>query len=326
MSKLVSATIFMPALLGLMVSGCGGGGGDENVATYTISGKVTPLETGKQRTTVILGGTGNATAFTNSSGNYVFNGLANGNYTITPYNSGYTYTPKVSTQVINGASISSVNFLERKSSPIFYVVDEFGNLGTVNILSGDVLVIGNTGVVMYDIASDPNGNLYGVSSDKLYKIDKSSAASTPVGSLNTFYLTSLVFSNDGSKLYAADQYLYKVNTATGAATATTSTGGFQYQSSGDLVFIGNQLYLTSRIANSLTDTYLVRLDTLTGAGTLVGSVGCPDVFGMASNDKVHLYGFSGSKVIGINIDTGVGSLLWEISGKGLGSIYGAASD
>jgi hypothetical protein len=41
-----------------------------------------------------LSGVAGATTTANSSGNYTFTGLANGNYTVTPSDSAFTYTPE----------------------------------------------------------------------------------------------------------------------------------------------------------------------------------------------------------------------------------------
>lgn len=53
---------------------------------------------------------------------------------------------------------------------LLYVCDEVSVLGTVDVATGNVTVIGSMGVVMTDIAFAPNGDLYGVTYDALYKI------------------------------------------------------------------------------------------------------------------------------------------------------------
>src|SRR5260370_40036678 len=44
------------------------------------------------------------------SGNYSFAGLANGSSTVTPSESGVTFTPANATVTVNGASVTGVNF------------------------------------------------------------------------------------------------------------------------------------------------------------------------------------------------------------------------
>jgi len=304
-------------------------------STYSISGSVTASGTGKPGVSVALTGAISATTSTDSSGLYTFNGLTNGDYTVTPAITGYTCTPSFSTKTVNGANVSDVNFTAATSSniPTIYVTDDLGVIGTVNVTNGKVQVIGttmigNTKVVMTDIAFDSNGTLYGVTTDKLYRIDKSTGASTLIGDLGITGATSLEFNTGGSILYTANTQLHSVNTTTGATTAITSSDGFQFISSGDLASIGNTFYLTSKATND----NLVSLDTSTGTGTLVGTIGFPNVFGLATNDNLTLYGFSGTKVIRINTTTGAGTQVWDISGvvdingKGLSNINGASSN
>jgi hypothetical protein len=292
--------------------------------TYSISGSVTAAGTGKPGVSVALTGAISATTSTDSSGLYTFNGLTNGDYTVTPAITGYTCTPSFSKITVNGVKVSGVDFSATTSAniPTIYVIDDLGVIGTVNVTNGDVQVIGNTHVVMTDIAFDSNGILYGVTTDKLYRINKSTGDSTLIGVLGITGATSLEFNTGGSILYTANNQLHSVKTDTGATTPIISSDGFQFISSGDLASIGNTFYLTSKAAND----YLVSLDTSTGTGTLVGSIGFPNVFGLATNDNVTLYGFSGTKVIRINTTTGAGTQLWDIAGKGLTNINGASSN
>ena len=44
-----------------------------------------------------------------------------------------------------------------------HVHDGNGGLATVDVITGDVSLIGNMGIVMTDIAFDPTGALYGLS-------------------------------------------------------------------------------------------------------------------------------------------------------------------
>ncbi len=73
------------------------------VLSGTISG-------GGAGATVTLSGTASATATADASGNYSFSGLNNGSYTVTPSNTGFTYTPPSQTVTISGANLPGVNF------------------------------------------------------------------------------------------------------------------------------------------------------------------------------------------------------------------------
>jgi hypothetical protein len=133
------------------------------------------------------------------------------------------------------------------ADPILWVNDSNGVLGTVDVSTGNVHVIGNTGAALTDIAFAPNGDLYGISFENLYSINPVTAvtaAATVVGATDIPDGIALVFGSDGT-LYGAGNrstYLYSINPATGAAT---SLGNIGFRSAGDLAFIGSDLYLSS---------------------------------------------------------------------------------
>lgn len=102
------------------------------------------------------------------------------------------------------------------ASPILWVGDSDGTLGTVDVASGTATVVGEMPVTMTDIAFDPSGNLWGISFNQLYRIDKTTAGVALVGNLG-ISANSLVFGADGT-LYAANTNLYTLNTTTGAAS------------------------------------------------------------------------------------------------------------
>ncbi len=57
-----------------------------------------------------LSGAAGAITVTNASGSYSFSGLANGTFTVTPSNTGYTYSPASNNVTINAANVPGVNF------------------------------------------------------------------------------------------------------------------------------------------------------------------------------------------------------------------------
>lgn len=204
------------------------------------------------------------------------------------------------------------------AAPILWVADSGSRLGTVDVATGDVTVIGSMGTIMTDIAFDPSGQLYGISFTSLYRIDKNTAAITFVGGLGTV-ANSLVFDSAGT-LYTANSNLYTINTSTGAATLVGGGGG--YTSSGDLAFSDGELFLTAT-PNGSSDR-LFKLNPATGAGTLVGNIGWFDVFGLASPNGFDLYGLSGTSVVTIDPSTGAGFLNVYYGNKGLGPAFGSA--
>lgn len=77
--------------------------------TFTITGTITPTA-GGSGATVMLSGPAAATTTADTSGSYSFTGLPNGTYTVTPSNTGYTFSPVSQSVTVNGANQTGVNF------------------------------------------------------------------------------------------------------------------------------------------------------------------------------------------------------------------------
>jgi hypothetical protein len=78
--------------------------------TYSISGIVTVSGSGLSGVSMTLTGTSLATVTTDTSGNYTFSGLSNGNYTVTPSKAGYAFAPTSIAVTISGANQEDKNF------------------------------------------------------------------------------------------------------------------------------------------------------------------------------------------------------------------------
>jgi hypothetical protein len=78
-------------------------------STFSISGTVSPTA-GGSGATVTLGGASSGSVIADSAGNYSFTALTNGVYTVTPSNTGYTFTPVSQSVPVNGVNVTSVNF------------------------------------------------------------------------------------------------------------------------------------------------------------------------------------------------------------------------
>jgi hypothetical protein len=114
----------------LLVIGCST---KDDTATYAISGTVTVYGTGAAAANVTINLTGAATssATTDSDGNFIFSGAANGSYTLTPSLSNYTFNPVSVVVVIDGADIADTNFVATSTGG----ADTYSISGTV---TGDV--------------------------------------------------------------------------------------------------------------------------------------------------------------------------------------------
>src|SRR5271166_642383 len=120
-----------------------------NGTTFELGGQVSGV--GGASATVTLTGTANATTTTDSGGNYSFAGLVNGAYTVTPSNSGVTFTPASQTITINNLSQNTVDFnaVARNPLSISGTITGGGGLGTVVSLSGTAFLA---------IPTDSSGN------------------------------------------------------------------------------------------------------------------------------------------------------------------------
>jgi hypothetical protein len=84
-------------------------------ATYSISGTITfaPANGGGPAsgvTVILTSGSLTRVTSTDANGSYIFSGLPNGNYTITPNRSGYAFTPTNLTVNVSGSDVTGQNF------------------------------------------------------------------------------------------------------------------------------------------------------------------------------------------------------------------------
>lgn len=202
---------------------------------------------------------------------------------------------------------------------VLYIDDISGQLGSVDINTGSVKVIGQLPILMSDIAFAPDGSLYGINlfDSDLWRVDPTTAAGTDVGFTGTNLLNALVFGKNGV-LYAAGENnsdLYSINPSTGKASVLGNIG---FESAGDLAFNQGNFYLSS------DNNSLVRIDLSTFAGTAVGPIGYSNVYGMATGDDGYLYGVSGTTIFRIDPTTGAGTFVMDYSGHGLLSADGTS--
>jgi streptogramin lyase len=208
------------------------------------------------------------------------------------------------------------------AAPTLWADDAQGRLFTVNPGTGQVHVVGKMPAVMFDIAFDAHGNLYGVDNaptSNLWKINPNNASASKIGSVGTF-VNSLVFSTKGT-LYGAGNALYAINTVNGHGTRVGNSNLNGFSSAGDLAFDSTgALYL------STTNNNLVRVNISTGAATLVGPIGFKEVYGMAFGPNGVLYGMSDAtdQIFSISRTTGHGTLLSSFANKGVVGVNGSS--
>jgi len=237
-----SGYTFTPPWQGVSISGANIGSVNFTatpVATWSISGKITPTASGSGAT-VTLGGVGNSTTTTDSTGKYTFTGLGNGAYTVTPGNYGYTFSPSSKAVTVNGANVSSVNFTATAvlttASPVsispsagsgstqsftatFYDPNGYADLAVVNLLINDFLDGTGACYVAFAPSSATSGSLYLVDDAG----DGGYAGGSPMSlpSSTTLHNSQCTISGTGSSLSASGNTL----TLTLAVTFASGFGG-----------------------------------------------------------------------------------------------------
>jgi hypothetical protein len=118
----ISTTVLLSFLIIMFMTviGC-----DKKPATSVISGTVSGDL--KEGITINLTGAATTSTTTDSSGNFSFTNQENGNYTVTPYLDGYTFSPTSKDVAVSGTSITGTDFTSTHSG--------YGISGTI---TGDV--------------------------------------------------------------------------------------------------------------------------------------------------------------------------------------------
>jgi uncharacterized protein YjbI with pentapeptide repeats len=168
-------------------------------SSYSISGSISGP--GGPGAKVTLSGAANAVVTADSSGNYLFSGLLNGNYTVTPSKIGYVYTPTSQAVTVNGGNVTGVNFssADPPSYSISGTISGAGGPGATVTLSGaaNAVVTADSGG-NYSFASLQNGNYTVTPSKSGYVYTPASHAVT----INGANVTGVNFSSSPVPTYS----------------------------------------------------------------------------------------------------------------------------
>jgi streptogramin lyase len=198
----------------------------------------------------------------------------------------------------------------RPAARIGYAMSTSEQLYEVELATGALRLIG-----VLDFVADFQGlelgrdqQLYGVdsSSDRLFRIDRSTAAATPIGSLGVNVgAVGLSFDEDGALWMAAGLSLYRIDTTTGRASYAGDLG----TSVDSLAFAGDALY-----GINPTGDGVFRIDRTTGRATFVGPLETValSASGLASDSRGELVGISFDtphRIFRVNAATGRATVL-----------------
>lgn len=202
--------------------------------TYTVSGKISGDIQGGVIVTLTGGSTSSTT--TDSGGNYSFSGLINGNYTITPSKTNYTFSPASRSVNLTGINVTGQNFTATENT---YTIS-----GTVSgaVVSGVTITLTGSGSTTtttdgsgnYSFAGAKNGSYTITASKTGYTFSPASISAT-VSNAN---LTGQNFTSKENTYTIAGTVSGDVAsgvtiTLTGSGSVSTTT-----DSSGNYIFTG----------------------------------------------------------------------------------------
>ena len=207
----------LAALASVMVAaGCVGettGGGVTTPQSHRISGAVGGATTAG--VTVTLTGAASASTTTSSAGDYAFDGLANGTYTVKPAKGGFTFSPISQVVVVNGADVASQDFVATAASTTYAIS------GTVSgaTAQGVTMTLSGTASGTTTTASDGTYSFTG--------LVNGSYTVTPSRLGYTFSPSSLTFTVSGGNATGKDFVATAISTTyaiSGAVSGATAQG------------------------------------------------------------------------------------------------------
>ena len=265
--------------------------------TYSISGTVSGP--GGSGATVSLTGTATATTTADTSGNYSFNNLKNGSYTVAPTKSGFTFTPANQPVTISNANVTGLNF-----STVTYGIsgnvsgsggsgatvnlsgtatasttaDTSGNFSFTGLANGSYSVAPSKSGFTFTPANQPvtisNGNMTGVSfSTVTYTL--SGTITGPGASGATVNLTGAATATTTAN--GSGSYTFSGLT-NGSYTVTPSNPGYNFTPSSQGVTVSNGNATVSNFSSAAVPTYSIS-GNIGGAG---GSTATVTLSGSAS--------------------------------------------
>lgn len=240
-------------------------------------------------------------------------------------------TPRDLSPKMEGPSMYAGDFSVGQQDRFYVITSEDNSFYSVTT-DGEMTRIGASVPMSEDemwgeLASDPvTGELYGATTDGadsfLYTIDPTSGEATQVGEVEDVPVLISIAIDEHGQMYGLDideDILYRIDKATGAATALGSVGfDANYAQGMDYDLTTGRLYLAAyRMYNEGYDGHgeLRIADTETGETTLIGGIGEGDGIGFLALNSV---GFVRPGALAVTVAPGGSvSLPIEVSADGL---------
>jgi hypothetical protein len=285
-----SGFTFSPATQNVTVNGANVNGVNFTSVSQSFSISGTISGAGANGTTVTLGGASTGTTTADASGNYKFNALANGSYTVTPAKTGLTFTPANQSVIISGADATGVNFTASGATfNISGTISGPGGSGATVTLSGTAPATTTADASgSYTFTAQTNGSYTVTPSKSGFVFTPASQSVTVSGADQTgvnFNSAAQTFTVSGT-ISGAGGNLATVN-LTGAAISSTTTdaagnysftglanGGYTVTpSKAGFVFSPAAQNVTVSGANLTTVNFASAVQTFSIGGTISGAGG-----------------------------------------------------
>lgn len=200
-----------------------------------------------------------------------------------------------------------------------------GEIATVDTTTGAVTNSFNPGVGgWFDVAINNGGTAYGVvSGSTLYSLDLGAQTASNIGSTGAF-INGLAFGSGGGLFGTGGNGLYSIDTGTGSASLIGAGVGGSFLSSGDIAYAGGTTFYGTSASGcgGIGGDCLWSIDSATGLGTIIGSTGVNQIYGLGIVGGT-LFGLSSANDV-YSIDTTTGAAEFLTAYTVAGSTGGAA--
>ncbi|MCB9597628.1 MAG: hypothetical protein H6719_33225 [Sandaracinaceae bacterium] len=199
------------------------------------------------------------------------------------------------------------------------IVHDNDFLWEVDLPSGSIRQLARSEITLTDISLHPDGRLFGISGESLFRIDEDTGSATFVASLPE-YSVALDVTPDGDLVAAGIMSVSRIDPDTGAFT-NFSTFPMGFGASGDIAFVRGRMLVATTDRPGVTSArpdYLFEVPPDGSPPFEVGVIGFNCVWGLAPFGDT-LYGFTcDSELLEIDPDTGAGRVIAMLSGRRVG--------
>jgi alkaline phosphatase len=123
-------------------------------AGYTVSGNIRYDGSSQSGVTITLSGGSSDQTVTNSTGDYQFNGLLGGSYTVTPSSSGYFFSPINRAVTVSTLNVSGIDFTS--TSPPSLILFFGDGMGFEHVKAAGMFWNGSAGTLLFEGFLDQN--------------------------------------------------------------------------------------------------------------------------------------------------------------------------